>query len=109
MSREFATRFYHSKAWRSTQASYMAAPIEVPGVGTCPPFMCERCFERGRLVPAEIVHHVEWLSPDNIDDPEVALSWGNLMRVCRDCHAALHGVGPEPRVRFGDDGEVLPL
>lgn len=106
---EFASAFYHSRAWRRTQAAYMLAPVDKPGAGVCPPRMCERCFEEGRLVPAEIVHHVVWLTPDNIDDPETALSWGNLMRVCRDCHAAIHNPGAEPRVRFGEDGEVLPL
>ena len=109
MAQDFAVGFYHSKAWRRTQEAYMAAPIDVPGVGTCPPYVCERCFSAGRLSAAEIVHHIEWLTPDNIDDPDVALSWDNLMRVCRDCHAAIHCPGAEARVRFGENGEVLPL
>ena len=87
----------------------MLAPIDKPGVGTCPPRMCEPCFEAGRLEPAAIVHHVTWLTPDNINDQYVTLSWDNLMRVCRDCHAAIHGDRPQQRVRFGENGEVLPL
>ena len=77
----------------------------------CPPGMCERCFERGRLVPAEIVHHIQHLSPENIGDPEVSLSFGNLMRVCRDCHAELHYPDQSytPRVSFDENGRVIPL
>ena len=77
----------------------------------CPPGMCERCFERGRLVPAEIVHHIRHLSPENIGDPEVSLSFGNLMRVCRDCHAELHYPDQSytPRVSFDENGRVIPL
>ncbi len=77
----------------------------------CPPGMCERCFDRGRLVPAEIVHHIQHLSPENIGDPEVSLSFGNLMRVCRDCHAELHYPDQSytPRVSFDENGRVIPL
>ena len=73
--------------------------------------MCERCFERGRLVPAEIVHHIQHLSPENIGDPEVSLSFGNLMRVCRDCHAEFHYTDQSytPRVSFDENGRVIPL
>lgn len=73
--------------------------------------MCERCFERGRLVPAEIVHHIQHLSPENIGDPEVSLSFGNLMRVCRDCHAELHYPDQSytPRVSFDENGRVIPI
>ena len=31
------------------------------------------------------------LTPDNIHDPSVTLSWDNLKLVCRDCHAKEHG------------------
>ena len=109
MSQEFSTPFYHSKAWKTTQEAYMAASIEVPGVGVCPPYACERCFQAGRLTAAEIVHHIVWLTPENVNDPDIAINPDNLMRVCRDCHAAIHYPGFEQRVRFGENGEVLPL
>lgn len=121
MARDFARAFYHTKAWKKARDDYMSQPVDIPGAGTCPPLMCERCFARGILKPAEIVHHVVWLTPDNIDDRQVALDPANLQRVCRDCHAEIHedsyrqrrhparDYGFEPRVRFGPDGEVLPL
>lgn len=109
MAQDWAVKFYHSKAWRSVQASYMRRPVEVGG-RTCPPGMCERCFEDGRLVPAEIVHHKTWLTPGNIGDPGVTLSYDNLMRVCRDCHAAIHsGGGFRQRVGFDENGRVTRL
>ena len=109
MAQSWAVGFYRSRAWRRTQASYMSATVDTDH-GACPPFMCERCFERGRLVPAEIVHHVTWLTPENIGDPSVSLSFDNLMRVCRDCHAQIHsGNGFEQRVCFDENGRVVPL
>lgn len=108
MAKPWAVGFYHSGAWRRAQSSYMRAPVDVGG-RTCPPYMCERCFERGMLVPAEIVHHRKWLTPENITDPEVSLSFSNLMRVCRDCHAAIHSGESsfEPRVAFDENGRVM--
>lgn len=108
MARDFAKGFYHSRSWRHTQRAYMAAPVSVDGTWV-PPYMCESCFERGQLVPAEIVHHRTWLNESNIGDPSVTLSFDNLMRVCRDCHARIHAGVPAPRVAFDEDGRVVPL
>ena len=33
------------------------------------------------------------LTPDNINDPAVSLSWSNLRLLCRDCHAKRHARG----------------
>ena len=78
--------------------------------GPCPPGMCERCFSKGIFKPAEIVHHVTELTPNNITDPRVALAFSNLMRVCRDCHAELHSPYCfEQRVAFDENGRVVPL
>lgn len=110
MARDFSRAFYRSKAWRHAREAYFRAPARSMDGRICPPGMCERCFERGRLVPAEIVHHIEHLTPQNVNDPSVATSPSNLMRVCRDCHAALHSFdGYTPRVGFDENGRVVPL
>ncbi|UWP69737.1 HNH endonuclease [Subdoligranulum variabile] len=53
--------------------------------------LCEQCLKTGLVKPGEIVHHKVHLTPDNINDPEVSLSWNNLELLCRDCHAKAHG------------------
>lgn len=116
MSRQFAYKFYHSKAWKHTRNAYMQEIISTTA-GMCPPGMCEQCFTRGEMKPAEIVHHIRWLTPHNIDNPDITLNTDNLMRVCRDCHAEIHKStyankpkkSVKPRVRFGPNGEVLPI
>lgn len=110
MAKPWAVGFYRSKAWRKTQRAYMESFAQTDR-GVCPPYMCERCFERGVMRPAELVHHRKWLTPDNIGDPEVSLGFGNLMRVCRDCHAELHSHAESyrPRVAFDENGRVVPL
>lgn len=75
MAREFARGFYTSAAWIKTSRAFMQSKN----------YVCERC---GGV--AEIAHHKKYLSPQNISDPNIALSWGNLEALCRDCHAAEH-------------------
>lgn len=102
MAREFSRSFYHSKAWKHTREAYVRS---VNG-------LCERCLERGEYRKGAIVHHIEHLSPANIDDPAVTLGFDNLQLVCRDCHAELH---PEifeadregTRCVFDEDGNLI--
>ena len=52
--------------------------------------LCEDCMANGIIKAGEIVHHIVPLTPENISDPNIALSWNNLRLVCRDCHAKEH-------------------
>lgn len=79
--KEFAESFYKSKAWQQCRNSYAKS------VGG----LCECCLKRGLVKSGEIVHHKVKLSPENINDPAVTLSWNNLELLCRDCHAKAHG------------------
>lgn len=89
----------------------MRRPYPLPGGRVVPRGMCVMCYrDLGVLTPAEIVHHVVWLNESNISDPSVSLSQGNLMRVCRDCHAKIHYPDRfEQRVRFDSMGRVVPI
>ena len=78
--KEYAERFYSSKAWQKTRAAYARS------VGG----LCENCMKKGIYTPGEIVHHIEHITPDNIENPEVTMNWDNLMLLCRDCHAQMH-------------------
>ena len=53
-------------------------------------YLCERCLSRGIYTPAEIVHHIEPLRPDNVTNRNITLSFDNLMAVCRKCHEEIH-------------------
>lgn len=106
MARDFALAFYHSPAWLHNRKAYMGKTIDTPW-GIVPPGMCERCFEQGNLVPAKVVHHKIHLSPDNIDDPHITLSFDNFQRLCQDCHAVVHSGEQTTRARFDSNGNVI--
>ena len=68
--------------------------------------LCEDCLDKGLYRPGEIVHHMVELTPENINDPAVALSWSNLRLLCLDCHAKRHGT--TKRYKVDEAGRVTP-
>lgn len=77
MAKDWAKSFYTSNRWIQCRTGYMSQP-EVN-------YVCERC---GGV--ATICHHKIWLTPDNIQDPDIALNWDNLFACCQDCHNYFH-------------------
>lgn len=96
MAREFAKAFYHSQAWIKTRAAYAKS------VGG----LCEDCLKEGRITPGKVVHHVVPLTPMNISNPDITLSWDNLKLVCQDCHAKEHASNKGRRYTVDRDGKV---
>jgi hypothetical protein len=104
MAREFAKAFYSSKQWNKCRAAYIAHRKSIDGA------MCESCHEK----PGYIVHHKKELTPENINDPDIALGFKNLKYDCLECHNKEHmsqGDVAEGLVnyRFGPDGEMVVL
>ena len=96
--KDFAAAFYKSKAWQACRNSYME---KVGG-------LCEDCLARGIYTPAKIIHHRVELTPENITDPTITLSWSNLKAVCRECHAAEHGARVK-RYKVDPNGRVVAV
>lgn len=96
MAKDYARGFYHSRAWRNTQAAYMASQH----------YVCERC---GGL--ARIVHHRKYITPENINNPAVTLDWANLEALCIDCHNVEHMCSDAVRdgLRFNSQGDLVQV
>lgn len=104
MAKEFAKPFYNSKEWQKCRAAYISYRRSVDGG------MCESCHR----VPGYIVHHKIELTPENINDPDIALGFANLKYDCHDCHNIEHMKKedePENLVRyiFDETGEMCIL
>lgn len=95
--KEFAKKFYKSSEWKTCRANYAASRKG----------LCEVCLKKGKYKPGEIVHHKVHITPGNITDPNITLSFNNLMLVCRDCHADLHK-GYEKRYKVDELGRIMP-
>jgi 5-methylcytosine-specific restriction endonuclease McrA len=92
--KEYARAFYTCAAWKKTKAAYMISKH----------YICERCGNGAR-----IVHHRKYITPQNIHDVEITLSWDNLEALCMDCHNAEHTSSPgiEAGLRFDESGNVV--
>lgn len=91
----FAASFYNSTAWKKTRDAYKREKKH----------LCERCLSMGLYRVGEIVHHIEPLTPQNINDSSISLDRSNLQLLCRECHAEMHG--EQRRYKVGDDGRVV--
>ena len=105
----FAHKFYHSRQWRTVREFVWDRSHG----------LCERCASNGKMKPADVIHHVIPLTPENMGDPDISLNPNRLMALCHDCHAEVHkqiGIGvigsrskEEPRVGFDSEGNVVRL
>ena len=95
MAQEFAAAFYASQAWHKCRAAYIA---KAQG-------LCEDCLASGFYVPGEVVHHRVPLTPLNISDPKISLSFDNLKLVCTACHGKEHA--REKRYAVAADGKII--
>lgn len=75
MAKAYSKAFYRSKAWKQVRLYCLMRDR----------YLCQRC---GR--PAEEVHHITHLTPQNITDVRVSLNPDNLVSLCKDCHFAAH-------------------
>lgn len=75
MARDFAQAFYHSAAWHQARELVLMRDR----------YQCVRCKR-----PAEEVHHIIRLNPDNIKDISITLNPDNLESLCGDCHKKEH-------------------
>jgi len=83
MAREFAKGFYDSPAWKGSGRKHGCRDAFLESKH----WTCEDCGHR-----ATIAHHKIWLTPANINDPEITLRWDNLKAVCYKCHKSIeHG------------------
>ena len=94
MAREFAEAFYRSKAWKQCRRSFFIAKHGI----------CERCGG-----PGKIVHHKIYLTPQNINDPNVTLNFDNLELLCQECHNEEHlGTGVTVHgLKFDENGDLV--
>lgn len=93
--KEWAKHFYKSKAWRQCRDAYF---VYRHG-------LCERCQR-----PGKIVHHKIYLTPENINDPNISLNWEYVELLCATCHQHEHFMKNSPTrddVMFDANGNLV--
>lgn len=75
MAQRFSKSFYASKEWKMTREYILKRDN----------YLCVKCGS-----PAEEVHHIIHLNPNNIGDVKITMNPDNLMSLCKDCHFKEH-------------------
>ena len=91
MAQLWARPFYNSKEWIGCRDAYKQS---VNG-------LCEKCLRNDKYTPGYEVHHKIYLTPENINDPYIALGWDNLELLCSPCHSIEHNRAEKEVVREG--------
>lgn len=100
MAREFSKKFYNSKQWINCRKSFISYRITIDGG------MCQHC--KNEL--GYIVDHIEEITPDNINNPDITLNHNNLQYLCLVCHnKKTFGREVESNYYFDEDGQIHPL
>lgn len=96
--KDWAKFFYKSRQWQHVREYVMQRDRR----------LCQDCLAKGIITPAEEVHHIIPLQPENITDPSITLNEENLIALCRECHKARHGEHTEEkRYTVDEAGRVI--
>lgn len=99
MAREFSKAFYKSKEWKKARDYVFNRDNG----------LCQDCLKKGKLTPGKEVHHKVFLTPLNINDPDITLNENNLILLCKDCHHNRHNERKSVRdgLMFNEYGELI--
>ena len=80
MAREFSKAFYKTKEWQKVRQLVYERDKG----------LCQDCYCKGKLTVGKEVHHIVFLTPENINDPSITLGEDNLVLLCKECHSERH-------------------
>ena len=95
MAKPWAKRFYNSKLWLEARRQALHRDD----------YTCHDCGGR-----ATEVHHINELTPDNINDYSISLSLNNLQSLCYECHKkiTLDRTDVPSGYVFNEQGQMVP-
>ena len=96
MAREFSKSFYNSLEWKRARKAYIASKFGI----------CERCGKPN----SKQVHHKIYLTPENVNNPEITLDFNNFELLCDVCHQREHNEKYSPTewgLCFDESGDLI--
>ena len=98
MAKDFSRKFYNSKRWKMIRNSFIASKFGI----------CERCGKPN----AKQVHHKNYLTEDNINDPSISIDFNNLELLCDTCHQNEHHKQTTSTIdglQFDSEGNIIKI
>ena len=88
MAKDYAKAFYNSEAWKHTRNAYYKYARGI--CARCQQELEQRKRSLEDMQPGKIVHHKKHITPANINDPLITLSFDNLELLCEEHHNRHH-------------------
>ena len=87
-NRALRSKSYNNPEWRKLRNIYIK---EHP--------LCEDCLDKGKVVPAEDVHHIRSPFQNGECNKALLLDYNNLMALCKQCHNKRHNPNQAPKIQ----------
>lgn len=78
-AKEIRRKAYNNTQWRKLREVYIREHA-----------LCEECLKKGKVTPAEDIHHKKSPFRDGAINYQLLLDYNNLEAVCKECHQHLH-------------------
>ena len=77
--RRLRQKAYNNADWRALRNTYIKMHP-----------LCEECLKKGKVTPAQDVHHIKSPFKNGEINYHLLLDIHNLMSVCKECHSNIH-------------------
>ena len=78
-ARKLRQQAYNNTAWRKLRDTFLKEHA-----------VCTDCIGKGRVTPAQDVHHIKSPFQNGSINYNLLLDYTNLVSLCKECHAARH-------------------
>lgn len=101
IAREFSKAFYQSKEWKRVREYIFNRDNGI----------CQDCYKKGIVSIGKEVHHIIFLTADNINNQSVTLGEDNLILLCKECHHSRHNKTKSTRdnLMFDSVGNLIEV
>lgn len=87
-NRELRQKYYNTTEWRKLREAYLKQhPV------------CEECLNKGKVTPAEDIHHRISPFKNGECNKALLLDYNNLMSLCKKCHNMIHSKQNNPNYK----------
>lgn len=87
-NRELRHKYYNTTEWKKLREAYLKQhPV------------CEECLNKGKVTPAEDIHHRISPFKNGECNKALLLDYNNLMSLCKKCHNMIHSKQNNPNYK----------
>ncbi len=100
MPKDYSKKIYKSKRWQIVRHQVLVRDN----------YLCQRTINGVKCErPATEVHHIEYITPSNVNDPNITYDQDNLISLCWKCHNDIHhqGSSTQDGLMFDSEGNIV--